>query len=297
MKVVRFDYQNLPQNLDKISIILGYFDGVHLGHQALINYARKMAKNRLALMTFSVPVSKFIKNTKNSQILTSLDDRFRIISKLGVDDYYVVNIDANFLNFEAEKFIEILRKLNVCEVFCGSDFRFGKNRLGTPELLTKYFDVKMFDLVTDNGEKISAQDIKYLISNGNIQEANRLLGHNYMISGTVVHGQQIGRKLGKPTMNVKPSDEYVFPKFGVYKTIAYVDNVPHLAVTNVGVKPTIDNCDVVTIEAHLENYHEEKYTETIQLEFLEFIREERKFNSLDDLKNQIEEDCQKVFGH
>ena len=296
MILKRFDQNNLPQNEKPISIILGYFDGIHLGHQFLIENAVKNAKYDTVLMTFSKPFITFLDKTKTPAILTSLDDRFRIVSKMGVGSFYVLDIDEKFLSLSPQNFVEILQKMNVKEVFSGTDFRFGKNREGTPEFLSKFFDVKTCDLLLDNGEKISARDIKYLIEQGNVKEANRLLGHNYLVSGSVVHGLGIGRKIGVRTMNIKLSESYVIPKFGVYKTIAYIDGIPHRSITNVGVKPTVDDSSVVSIEIHVFSYTKENYSETLQLEFLDFVRPEKKFSSLEELKKQIESDIKLVFG-
>ncbi len=294
MKVVHIYYNNISAKVDDLSLILGYFDGVHLGHQELIKRARKYAKHPLAILTFDKPVASLINNGKNSEILTSLDDRFRIISKFGVDYYYLFHIDKDFLNLSDVDFIEILKKLNVREVFIGEDFRFGKGRKGTPDTLKDYFDVDVSELLEINDEKVSSQNIKNLLEVGKIDEANSLLGHNYQISGTIVSGKKIGRLIGFPTFNIKLSDNYVLPRYGVYKTIAYIDGIPHLSIANVGVNPTVDAGDIPTIEAHLKEYEDGDYS-SLSLEFLEFVRPEIKFNSLDELKSQIESDVKKVF--
>ena len=160
MKVVHIYYNNISAKVDDLSLILGYFDGVHLGHQELIKRARKYAKHPLAILTFDKPVASFINNGKNSEVLTSLDDRFRIISKFGVDYYYLFHIDKDFLNLSDVDFIEILKKLNVREVFVGEDFRFGKGRKGSPDTLKDYFDVDVSKLLEINDEKVSSQNIK-----------------------------------------------------------------------------------------------------------------------------------------
>lgn len=294
MKVVHIYYNNISAKVDDLSLILGYFDGVHLGHQELIKRARKYAKHPLAILTFDKPVASFINNGKNSEILTSLDDRFRIISKFGVDYYYLFHIDKDFLNLSDVDFIEILKKLNVKEVFIGEDFRFGKGRKGTPDTLKDYFDVDVRKLLEINDEKVSSQNIKNLLEVGKIDEANSLLGHNYQVSGTIVSGKKIGRLIGFPTLNIKLSDNYVLPRYGVYKTIAYIDGIPHLSIANVGVNPTIDAGDIPTIEVHVKEYEDGDYS-SLSLEFLEFVRPEIKFNSLDELKSQIESDVKKVF--
>ena len=294
MKVVHIYYQNISAKHEDLSLILGYFDGVHLGHQYLIKQARKLAKHPLAILTFDKPVSSLIDNGKKGDVLTALDDRFKIISKLGVDYYYLFHIDKDFLSLSAEQFVELLKKLNVREVFAGEDFRFGKNRVGDVNFLKDYFDVEVVDLIKENGEKISSQEIKELLELGRIDEASKLLGHNYQISGTPISGRGIGHKIGFPTINVKMNDNYVLPRFGVYKTIAYLDGIPHLSITNVGINPTVDMGNLPSIEIHLKDYDFDSYS-TISVEFIEFIRPEIKFSSLDELKNQIESDTKKVF--
>ena len=295
MKTVLIDYRNISPKVDKLSIILGYFDGVHLGHKYLIEEARKYAKYPLAILTFDKPVSSLIKNGKNPCVLTSLDDRFKIISKLGVDYYYLLHIDKDFLNLSDIDFIDILKKMNVKEVFVGEDFRFGKDRIGKVETLLDFFDVHKADLKKINGDKISSQEIKNNLEIGKVDEVKKMLGRNYQITGSIVHGKGIGHQIGFPTLNVKPSTNYVLPRFGVYKTIAYLNGIPHLSITNVGVNPTIDVGNIPIIEVHLKHFEEEKYT-SVAVEFIEFIRPEIRFSSLEELQKQIEKDTKKVFG-
>ena len=297
MKVIRQKYSTpFKPVANNVSIILGYFDGVHLGHQLLIEVARENAKNPLVIMTFAKPVASFIKNQKSDDVLTSLDDRFKLISRYNVDYYYVLDIDEKFLNLSAEEFIKILQSMNVKEIFCGVDYRFGKGRLGDPNLLAKYFTVFSVPTVNKFHEKVSSFDIKNRIKNGDLQHANDLLGHNYIITGTVIHGKELGRSIGFPTMNIKLSDNYVLPKFGVYKAVAYIEGMPHLSIVNVGLNPTVENREIPSIEVHVKEYHQQNYTETIQIEFLEFIREEKKFASIEELKKQIAEDTKRVFN-
>ena len=125
MKTILLDYKKPTERFDALSICLGYFDGVHLGHQALIKYARKNAKHILGLLTFSKPISTLIDNGKSKEVLTSLDDRFKIISKLGVDYYFVTQVDKEFTKLSDLDFIEMLKKMNVKEIFVGKDFRYG----------------------------------------------------------------------------------------------------------------------------------------------------------------------------
>ena len=295
MKTILLDYKRPTDRFDALSICLGYFDGVHLGHQYLIKYARKYAKHTLGLLTFSKPISTLVDNGKNIHVLTSLDDRFKIISKLGVDYYFVAQIDKEFTELSDMDFIEMLRKMNVKEIFVGKDFRYGAKAKGTISTLKYYFDVYDIDIKEVDGEKISAQEIGSLISNGEIEKANDLLGHNYCVTGSLVSGKHIGTTLGFPTLNLKLSDNYILPRFGVYKTICYVDNVPHIAITNVGVKPTIGEGYEPGIEVHLKDFKGEVKGDVISVEFLKFVRPEMKFSSKEELKAQISKDIKEVF--
>ena len=295
MKTILLNYKRPTDRFDALSICLGYFDGVHLGHQYLIKYARKYAKHTLGLLTFSKPISTLVDNGKNTHVLTSLDDRFKIISKLGVDYYFVAQIDKEFTELSDMDFIEMLRKMNVKEIFVGKDFRYGAKAKGTISTLKDYFDVYDIDIKEVDGEKISAQEIGGLISNGEIEKANDLLGHNYCVTGSLVSGKHIGTTLGFPTLNLKLSDNYILPKFGVYKTICYADNVPHIAITNVGVKPTIGEGFEPGIEVHLKDFKGEVKGDVICVEFLKFVRPEMKFSSKEELKAQISKDIKEVF--
>ena len=295
MKTILLDYKKPTERFDALSMCLGYFDGVHLGHQALIKYARKNAKYTLGLLTFSKPISTLVDNGKTKEVLTSLDDRFKIISKLGVDFYFVAQVDKEFTELTDLDFIEMLRRMNVKEIFVGKDFRYGTKAQGSISTLKDFFDVKVIDIENVNGEKISTHKIDTLLLEGKINEANDLLGHNYAVTGTIVSGTHIGTEIGYPTLNLKLSDNYVLPKFGVYKTICYIDNVPHLSITNVGVKPTVGDKFEPGIEIHLKDFKGDVKGDVINLEFLRFVRPEIKFSSKEELKAQIARDVKEVF--
>lgn len=295
MKTILVDYKNIEPRFESLSMCLGYFDAVHLGHQKLIKYARKNAKNLLGLLTFDKPVSSIIKNGKTQEVITSLDDRFKIISKLGVDFYFVFKLEKAFLELSDMEFINLLMKMNVKEVFVGKDFRYGKDQKGNIYTLQDYFEVHVIDIEKIDDKKVSTEDIKNLIKNGDVLTASKLLDRNYSITGTIVPGNQIGRTIGFPTINLKLNDNYVLPKFGVYKTICYVDNVPHIAIANVGVRPTIKEGNTPNVEVHLKDFKGEIKGDYVILEFVEFIREEKKFDNLEDLKSQIQKDLKLVF--
>lgn len=294
MKSVQLDLNNIKPVCDNLSICLGYFDGVHLGHKKLISFAKDNAKYPLGLLTFSCPVSEFIPNQKSKEIITSLTDRFRIISRFNLDYYFVLHINKDFLNYSSFEFIELLKKLNVKEIFIGNDYRYGKDRSGTIELLNEHFIVHVVDMVLENNEKISTQQIISLLKNGEIIEANHLLGQHYQMCGTIVEGHHNGEKFGIRTANVKLDANYVIPKYGVYKVIAYIDGVPYRAIANIGVHPSIDEEKKPLLEVHIPNYNSLDYGKNIYVEFLDFVRPERKFANTDELIKQIKKDIELV---
>lgn len=296
MKYIELYYKNITPIKEGICLCLGYFDGLHRGHQKLILEARKHSKYKIGILTFTEPVSNYIDNKKSKEVLTSNLDKIRLSNQMHINYYVTLDIDLNFLQLSPLDFInKILKKLNVKEIYVGEDYRFGKSALGTPELLKEYFDVHIIDLLTENGQKISTTNIINLLKNGDVRSANKLLGYNYQISGTVSEGHHLGKCIGFPTENIKLSADYVIPKRGVYKTIIYISGIPHLSLTNVGVHPTINIEDTDVIEVHIPNYSSDDYGKTVYLVFIDYIREEIKFENLKDLKAQISEDLKSIL--
>lgn len=286
---------NIEEIKEPIAICLGYFDGLHLGHKKIISNAIQNSGLPIGILTFDVPVSSFINNGKSNEVLTSLDDRFRILSHDDIKYYFVFHLSKEFLALSPIEFIKkVLLKLNVKEVFVGEDYRFGKGHEGNIELLKKYFKVNVSSLVYLDNQKVSTQEIVKLIKEGNIKEASSYLGRHYQVMGVIVEGQHLGMKLGFPTANIKLSTNYVIPKYGVYKTIAFISGIPHISLTNVGVHPTVNEREEAIIETHIPNYTSDDYNKTIYLEFVEFIRPEMKFESLSDLVLQIEKDMKSL---
>lgn len=293
MRTLQLDYKNIDQINEKLTLCLGYFDGIHLGHQKLILEAVKTGKYKVGVLTFDKPVSTFINNGKSTEVVTSLDDRAKALARLGVDYYLVLHIDEDFIKLSKDKFIELLKKLNAQELFFGLDYRFGYMAQGSPTDLEKEFLCHEVSLLSENNKKVAIQDIIKHIKDGDLEYVKTLLGRNYLISGVVEKGNGIGHTIGFPTMNLKMSTNYVLPKYGVYKTIAYVDNLPHLSLTNVGVKPTVGG-NSPTIEVHIPGLNIDAYGSSLALEFIEFIRPEIKFSSLEELTSQIKLDMKKI---
>lgn len=299
MQVLTFNYNTPPKIQEGLALCLGYFDGVHLGHVSLIKHAMLNRFNdgktnvSLGVLTFDNPVSKFVDNGKVKGVLTTIDDRKFRISKLSFVDYLcVVHVDHGFCDLSPEAFLKMLKKMNVKQVFCGSDFKFGKNAEGDVSLLQKHFSTNVLDVNEPLREKISTRTIVEFIQNGEIEMANKQLGYNYSIAGKVIQGKKKGRSFGFPTLNLETKANYVLPKFGVYKTRVIIGTHDYLGITNVGMRPTLGyDGEEPGIEAHLIDINaDELYGEEVVIVFEKFIREEKKFNSIDELKAQISKD-------
>ncbi len=291
MKTILLELENLPRFASPISICLGNFDGVHIGHQQVIKKAVLDSGTEVAVLTFDAPLGSVIDGRKAKQVLTSVSDRFQIIHRLGADYLFVLHLDEKLLSMSAEDFIvQVLKKLNVAKVFAGEDYRFGHEQAGDIELLSKHFSVTSLPLFDVEHHKVSTSQIIAFLKQGKINKANELLGRHYQMHGTISEGLHNGKTIGFPTANLKLSAPYVIPKFGVYKTICYIDGFPHLSLTNVGLHPTIQQLDMPSIEVHIPNYEGEDYGKTMYLEFIAFLRPEQRFTTLDELKAQISRD-------
>lgn len=272
------------------SLILGFFDGVHIAHQAVIS----SAKNYPVLITFKDSPAKFF-NRKCEYIL-SREESVKKIKSLGVKE--VVELDfAEFAAMPAKDYLEFLiRKYNPVSISTGFNHTFGFNKSGNTDFLeqnqTKYgYKYYCIEPQKDNGEIISSTLIRNLLSDGNIERANKLLNSNFILEGTVIQGAQLGRKLGFPTANIMYPEEIVKIPFGVYKAKCN----GHAAILNWGIKPTVNNTPVPIIEVHLLNFSGDLYGQKLKIEVLKKIRDEKKFNSIDELKTQIEKDIEECL--
>ena len=299
MKIILIDdFTNIPKHNEKINLVLGLFDGVHLGHQELINFAKKNSKDeKLGVFTFD----KALKNT--SSTLMNLSDKENELGKLPIDYLFVLMCNKDIKNVSHETFLNsIIKELNPTKIFCGPDFRFGHKALGDVNYLKSHFgQVYVFDFVEDeNGEKISTSLIKELLCDGNVEKANKLLTREYKIRGKVVSGYHNGHVLGFPTANIEPTDSYLLPKSGVYFTKIEFDTKKYLAVTNIGVHPSINKLKNPIIEAHIIDSDVDLYGKEISLFIYKKERDEKQFDDIGSLKKQIlldKENCVKYFSN
>lgn len=286
----------------KRAVALGLFDGVHLGHRAVLDLALVQKKNILqpAVFTFNPSAVLHKSSGKDGYIYTHIH-KYKILSDMGFLD----NIDS--MQFEAicgmsgEEFAKniLVEKMNAEIVCCGNDFRFGKNASCGVEELKKFgerygFSVQTAQPVKINDIIVSSGEIRRCLVNGEIEKANILLGEPYRINNTVVHGNEIGRTINFPTLNQNYSRSQLIPKYGVYFTTTYINNIKYNSITNIGVKPTIAGKRTPLAETHILDFSGDLYGRNIEVEFNKFIRPEMKFSSVEELKKQISGDIAEV---
>ena len=297
---MKVKYLSLPLDRDDERVVLGlgYFDGVHLGHQDLISKVvteSKALKVKAAIFTFDNNLHTVLGNKYQDGSLTPLEDKLEIFENMGVDICYILkfNRDIAHLSYvEFEK--EVLSKINIEKVVCGTDFRYGFKGEGTAKELERLYPLDAVRLLEMAGHKVSSTFIQKLLVDGKINEANAMLGYEYTVKGTVVKGKEFGKKLGFPTANIEASG-YVFPKNGVYKVKVIIDNKEYLGIANVGIHPTVGALDKRIVEVHILDFNREIYGSKIAVKFLRFIRDEMKFASVEDLKKQIKSDTFSAF--
>lgn len=276
----------------KTAVALGYFDGIHLGHKAVLNRAVEAKSRGLipAAFTFSsTPKSK----DKNSQLLT-YDEKLLMFSNLGIEILYI--LDFNELKDNSpESFVrEIIKKVfNAAEVFCGFNYHFGKFGKGDTETLkalckSESIGVHICEPVKLGGTVVCSTEIRNALKNGDIKKANRLLGYDFGLKGKSVQGNHIGTRMGTPTINLRFQDGIILPKFGVYASQVTINNKKYIGVTNIGIKPTVGDRNLPNCETWLPEYDGgDLYGEDVDVRLKEFIRPEKKFDSLDELKAEI----------
>lgn len=296
MKRIDFTLDQLPAKQEGLTLCLGNFDGFHRGHQRLALECRLNALNASAIL-FASPSYAEILNPE-TKVLSSLDDKVRYAYSSGLDYAYCLHADSSFFALSPEEFVSLLEELGVASVVVGSDYRFGKEGKGDVSLLKSHFKTYVVPFEKDeNGEKISSRTIRALVSQGRIEEAWRDLGRPYEIAGKIVHGLENGRKMGFPTLNLGLSTSYVLPEEGVYAGLVYLNGIPKKAMINVGKNPTVGKLTSLSVEAHVFAPLGEEYGSSAYFAFLKRTRGEKKFESLDELKAQLEQDENDVLSY
>jgi riboflavin kinase/FMN adenylyltransferase len=278
---------------------LGNFDGLHRGHIKLIEQVRRRAGERKGTpiaMIFDPHPPKVLRPDKAPPLLMTLEQKLDAFERAGLRGVAIVRFTQEIARWEPEVFVEtvLVDWLRVSEVWVGENFLFGRDRSGTFTLLRALgedlgFRTEKIDPVRYKDFVVSSTRVRHLIGLGRVDEAGALLGHHYFIDGVIVHGDARGRTIGFPTANLATHND-LLPAFGIYATLAVVDDVCHPAVTSVGVRPTIGD-GRVTVETFLLNGEHELYGKNMRLAFVKWIREEARFEDLAALQAQIARDC------
>ncbi|WP_186430182.1 bifunctional riboflavin kinase/FAD synthetase [Clostridium sp. BSD9I1] len=284
-------------------IALGSFDGLHLGHRALVQKAIEVAKKnkgKSMIYTFKNHPLSIINKEIMPKLLMDNDMKIRVLDHIGVDYLSLINFSREFMEISPEDFISnIVENYNAKGIIVGFNYRFGYKNLGDITLLKKLsvkynFKLYVINPIKQNNELISSSRIRNIISEqGDIKKANSMLYVPFSIEGKVVRGRQIGREIGFPTINLDYNKDYAIPKGGVYSTIVKYKDKFYKGVTNIGYNPTVEN-QKLSIETHILDFNNNIYDETIRVYFTGRIRDEKKFDSLEELACRIEKDKEYV---
>ncbi|ELY2010235.1 bifunctional riboflavin kinase/FAD synthetase [Flavobacterium psychrophilum] len=279
---------------------LGTFDGVHLGHQKIISRLLNNTQNKhleSVVLTFSQHPRSVLQVESNIKLLNTNAEKIALLEKKGIDNLIIHPFDASFSELTGEDFVKniLVDQLNIKKIIIGYDHRFGKNRASDIHDLIYFgkkhhFDVEQISAKEIDEISISSTKIRKAIQDGNIKLANQYLGYNYLFAGNVIRGQQLGRTIGFPTANISiENTQKIIPKNGVYIVEGSWQGKSHQGMMNIGTKPTVDGKNT-TIEVHFFNLNEDLYNLEITISVCEFIRAEVKFNSIEELKRQLQQD-------
>lgn len=279
-------------------IALGFFDGVHLGHAALLRLTRRCADELgipAAVLTFDTHPDTLVYHQPVPLINTLEDRKYLMEEKFSMDEVILAHFDRAMMEMPWEAFVEdyLLGELGAKHVVCGHDFSFGYRGQGTPDKLRRLcaqrgVGVNVVDKVSLGGITVSSTHIRQLIRQGDMEAAAQMLGHRHFLSGEVLHGKELGRRLGFPTANLALPEGLIAPAYGVYATLVTLpDGTVHPAVTNVGVRPTVHDQLGRLVEAWILDCTAELYGEKIRVEFFTRLRGEKKFDSLEALREEV----------
>ena len=287
-------------NSDTPAILtIGTFDGVHLGHKKIIEKLVESAKRRKlrsCILTFFPHPRNFLSKSNDLKMINTIKEKKEILNELGVDELIIQEFNNEFSNLSANEFIKHLLKFcEIKEIIVGFNHKFGKDREAGIDQLKIYgkkygFDVCEIDAFDINQINVSSTKIRNAIGEGQVDLCNQYLGYNFSIDGNVVEGKSRGKKIGFPTANIKVAENYkIIPKNGVYFVSCKIKNIQKFGMMNIGFNPTFDN-KKLTIEVNIFDFNQDVYGENIKIEFIKFIRNEIKFQNIDELIKQIKID-------
>lgn len=292
--------ENLTKNYDNVCLALGTFDGIHQGHKKLIKKAVKKARETNGtsiVMSFCEHPQTVLKNQKKAILLNNDKEKIHLLKMLGVDIHLMIHFTEEFKSMTAEEFVVkiIEGRLNAKNVFVGFNYTFGAGGSGKPDLLVSMgkklgVGVHVVNPVKIENRVVSSTLIREYVSNGDMAKAEEYLGYPFIIIGEVVHGKKYGRKMGFPTANLKIYNK-IYPPVGIYgvEVVIEGEGKVHHGVMNIGVNPTLKPGEF-SVEAHILDFDRDIYDKELLVKVKKFIREERKFNSMEELKATIEND-------
>ncbi|MGE0078616.1 MAG: bifunctional riboflavin kinase/FAD synthetase [Bacteroidales bacterium] len=282
----------------EIALTIGFFDGVHAGHKALIDNVLKVAELQnlgSAVLTFwPHPRLVLQKDPEKLRFLTTLNEKSKIVSKCGIDFLIVQEFTPQYFNQEPEAYIKTLvKEYHVKHFVVGVDHRFGKDGKGDSSLLLQLsqelgYTVQIIEELLVDGLNISSTKIREALQKGDLDKANQMLGYPYLITGAVESGKQVGRQIGFPTANIRPNDPLkLIPQEGVYAVIVNIDGEIKQGMLNIGFRPTVENSRRQTIEVHIFDFDKEIYNSGIEIALMKRLRNEKRFQSIELLKQQL----------
>ncbi|MDG1529352.1 MAG: bifunctional riboflavin kinase/FAD synthetase [Polaribacter sp.] len=288
------------QHTENTVVTIGTFDGVHIGHQKIIEQVVETAKKlgtKSVLLTFFPHPRMVLQQNASIELINTIDERAELLSKTGLDYLIIHPFSIEFSRLTALDFVRkiLVNQLNTSKLIIGYDHHFGKNREGNLEQLTEYshlynFEVEEIPAQDINDVSVSSTKIRKALSDKNIKTANKYLGYHFMLNGTVVNGKQLGGKIGFPTANISIKEDYkLIPKMGVYVVKSKIDNNTIFGMMNIGFRPTLEGKHQ-TIEVHFFNFEKDLYNQNLTIEILYFLRDEEKFDSVEKLILQLKED-------
>jgi riboflavin kinase / FMN adenylyltransferase len=303
MDIIHFPDDARPGRWTQPVLALGNFDGVHRGHRKILDRVRRVATEHGATpvaMTFDPHPSRVVRPDKAPALLMTTAQKLQALAEAGVQGAAIVRFTYELSQWDPEAFVRtvLVDWLRVAEVWVGANFLFGHDRTGNFSMLrmlgARYgFKTEKIDPIRYKDFVVSSTRIRRLVSEGRLDEAGALLGHEYWLDGTVVPGDHRGGQIGFPTANLCTENE-LLPPFGVYATTVTIGEIVYPSVTNVGVRPTVDASGRVVVETHLFDYDKDLYGAAIRVGFVQRLRDERAFASIDLLKGQIAADCQRA---
>ena len=297
------DFEQVPNAV----VTIGTFDGVHRGHQEIlrnmVNRSKELGGESVVVTFFPHP-RQVLSHDSNIRFISTQEEKIRHLEELGIDNLIIINFTKDFAAIQSEDFIKdyIVKNIQPAVLIIGYDHHFGKGRTGDFDMLYElgnqyHFKVEKIQEQDVDNVAVSSTKIRHFLENGDIKHANMLLGYEFSYTGKVIHGQQVGHKMGYPTANIDVAKEFqLIEKQGVYATFAEIDGKSYPSMTYIGKRPTMHDDRPQSIETHIISYNGDLYNKEIKISFVDFVRDDKKFDNFEALKRQISIDEQQIIN-